>query len=411
MKTIKVVLLAALVTAVLVNDCHAFAAIKNKVQRTLSVGSTNHADVTVSLTAQGCARRLIPLYNKLSNNNENDETNQGPWQEVGLHRLSDKDDDEAPIPLVPSAFVGVGIATALSWTAIAVQVLSFHPDFVASTAWHNALTIAQALVFPLPLWTGVIFTLAITAQQGGWKAMEQDAARRFNLAVLFVSVWLAVVVRSYPRFAFGLDLLRHGKRLSVIHMMAAGVSWGVWKAAVEATEIYETPIFRTIKGLLVDIWKVAPVKKQSSVSSLWATATVGFAACTLLPLVATYPLATLPSILGKRLCRPVAAFYALATVVSFVLKQSADNDDDDDDKDGDRSTVSSSFLAPARRGLWIASAAHVALLAAKVAGVDGGGLWLPGPGLSQNYPALCRFPVAATLSLLPHVAVLSTGWN
>lgn len=418
MKIPKLTFLAfLLVTSALLNDCHAFMDMSNmnKAQGRRMTSSvkptTNHANV-VNLTGvvQRLTRRLVPLRSNPSNNEENVEKNQGPWQEVGLDRLNDN--DEAPIPLVPSAFIGVGIATAVSWVTVAVQALSFHPDFVTSTAWHNALALAQALVFPIPLWTGVICSLTMAAQRGGWKALEQDTARRFNLAVLFVSVWLAVVARNYPRFAFGLDLLRRGKRLSVIHMMAAGVSWGVWKAAVGATEIYETPIFRTIKSILVDVWKIVPLDRQSSVeTSLWATATVGFAACTLLPLVASYPLATLPSILGKRLCRPMAGFYALATVVSFVLKQSSEDDINNNQSDTSLPSSSATFLTPVQRGLWISSAAHVALFVAKVAGIDGGGLWLPGKGLSQNYPALCQVPVTATLTLMPHFAVLFTAWN
>eukprot|EP00977_Amphora_coffeiformis_P007650 scaffold1690_cov182-Amphora_coffeaeformis.AAC.7 len=319
--------------------------------------------------------------------------------------------DEAPIPLVPEAYLISGAATIIAWTVVAAKVLSWHPDaqFANLTPLHNALTMAQALAFPVPVLAGVVWTLQ---KAKGWKQLEQAPWRRLNLAYLTLSAWLAVVVRQYSSFAFGYDLIPGGwgKRLSLIHMVAGGIGWGVWKASVRANEIYETPIFRLLRGVLASVWDIAPSSSSRAAlddpidddtndkSALYATATVGFAVFTILPLVAPYPLATLPSLLGKRLCRPAAGFYALATAVAFVLKKASEQ--------GRLHEFTS-----LRRGLWVGSTAHVTLVLLKVAGIDGGGWWFPGEvGLAQNYPALCRVPVTAALSLLAHVAVMFTGW-
>jgi len=320
--------------------------------------------------------------------------------------------DDAPIPLIPEAYVVSGLATIISWTVVAIKVLSRHPDpqFANLTPLHNILTMAQALAFPVPVLAGVVWTLK-TAK--GWKQLEQAPWRRLNLAYLTLSAWLAVAVRQYSRMAFGYDLIPGGwgKRLSLIHMVAGGISWGVWKASVGANEIYETPVFRLLRGVLTSIWDVAPTPLPSPAamenpinddtddkSALYATATFGFAVFTILPLVSPYPLATLPSLLGKRLCRPAAGFYALATTVAFVLKKASE-----------RGRLHDFIVL--RRGLWVGSTAHVTLVFLKVAGIDGGGWWFPGEvGLAQNYPALCRVPVTAALSLLPHAAVMFTGW-
>lgn len=321
--------------------------------------------------------------------------------------------DEAPVPWVPEAYLTSGLATAAAWTAVTVRVLSLHPDpqiaTLGSVSLHNVLTMVQAVAFPLPVLAGVIWTLQSTARRGGWKMLEKGPYRRLNLAYLTVSAWLAVMVRQYPRMAFGYDLIPcgWGKRLSLIHMLSAGIAWGVWKASVGATEIYETPVFRLLRGVLTSFWNLAPSRSTDDApidentndrAALYATATVGFGILTLLPLVAPYPLATLPSLLGKRLCRPAACFYALATTAAFVLQRAS--------HDQGRLHVFTAL----RRGLWMGSTAHVTITGLIVAGIDGGGWWLPGPGLARNYPALCQVPVAAALSLLPHVAVMFTGW-
>eukprot|EP00965_Chrysotila_dentata_P077484 2557954-Pleurochrysis_carterae.AAC.3 len=116
----------------------------------------------------------------------------------------------------------------------------------------------------------------------------------------------------------------------------------------------------------------------------------GFAFFTVLPLVSAFPLATLPSILGKRLSRAAAAWTFLASVVSFTLKDAAQ-----------RGRIHASTFVTLRKGLAAASAAHLLLVALKLCGADGGF-----SGLIAFYPAAMSRRKAAAASLVVHALAL-----
>lgn len=59
-----------------------------------------------------------------------------------------------------------------------------------------------------------------------------------------------------------------------------------------------------------------------------------------------------------------------------------------------------------RKGLGLGCAAHLAVVAVKIAGVDGGGFLLPGKGLWQFYANAMAVPFASSASLLMHGLVL-----
>lgn len=313
--------------------------------------------------------------------------------------------DEMPIPLVPQAYIGAGLLTAVAWTVVVSTVLRQpHPDprFANLSTWHNMLTVAQALAFPLPLLTGVVMTLQSAAQKG-WKRLEEAPLRRLNLGLLSLSVYLAVVARNFGTFSFGYaDLLPQAmaKKVGLAHMLTAGITWGIWKASVQAEGFLETP-YRLIVGIVESMWKLAPSSRTPSADSpqesLYATATVLFGGLTLFPLMVGYPAATVPSILGKRLCRAAVGFYGLATTAAFCLKE---------ERQKSNSSSSSFSLEPLRLGLGVASAAHLSLVVLKLLGIDGGGWWLPGTGLQVNYPAMVATPFWTAVSLLAHTLTL-----
>ena len=156
------------------------------------------------------------------------------------------------------------------------------------------------------------------------------------------------------------------------------------------------------------LWKLGPKKSESNKdsfeknSSLLATSSVGLLWFTILPIVSPYPLATIPTILGKRLSRPASAFTLLGSVMAFCLKEGIDEVPCTDRTLSNHSRDLDRILS---RGLAIGSSSHLLLIALKLIGVDGGGLIFSGRGLWEVYPAMMSVPFATLLSVLVHTIV------
>lgn len=101
-------------------------------------------------------------------------------------------------------------------------------------------------------------------------------------------------------------------------------------------------------------------------------------------------MATIPTILGKRLSRPASGFTFLASVAAYCQTNNANKSKDDGRK----------IL---RKGLFIGSFLHLTLLVLKLIGVDGGGFLLPGRGLWEVYPAMLAVPFATVSSMALHL--------
>jgi len=123
----------------------------------------------------------------------------------------------------------------------------------------------------------------------------------------------------------------------------------------------------------------------------YAFACVLFLVFAALPMLVSFPMATVPSILGKRLSRAAAAWTFLAAVSAYVLKDATQ-----------RGRIhSGTTFRYLRYGLIGSSGLHLLLVALKLGGIDGGHA-----GLIKFYPGALSCPKLAAASLVMHVLVV-----
>jgi hypothetical protein len=297
--------------------------------------------------------------------------------------FGDEDDDNANEIAESYFFFGVG--SAVAWAAVSFIVLSHHPDpkFINCSMKHNILTMSQALAFPLPiLWS--IFSSLESAAQAGWKRLGSPTYQRLNLGLAVSSLWLACAAGLPSIFSFGYDLIPSRLKISAaaIYASALFLALQVWKKTDGKLGVIDS-----VKSMIKK-----PVNKASA---LYTVACTGLLGLTALPVVASYPLATIPSILGKRLARPASAFYFLAAIASYCVKDAAERD-----------RLGASTFKTLRKGLAIGSGLHLLLVALKLIGIDDGGLLLPGRGLWEVYPAMMAVPFAAGCSFALHALLI-----
>ena len=257
---------------------------------------------------------------------------------------------------------------------------------------HNVLTMLQAWIFPLSVWF---------------------ACSKERIAVATASIYLAASAIHPALFSFGYDLIPLSLKV------AAGTVYTVnailnllsyWNQAKEQQQQqqqqqYQNNDNQELRQSLQDNPDESEsVSLVTNKARLLRTAAVGMMGLTVLPLVSDYPMATIPSILGKRMSRSAAAFYGLAAAGAMSLSVQSEPTD--------RSTLATrqGRFTHLAKGLTIGSLLHVLLVLLKLAGVDDGGFLLPGEGLWKWYPAMLKVPVALTTSLLVHVLVATAGW-
>ena len=326
-------------------------------------------------------------------------------------------------------------ASTLAWGTMAYVALSIHPDprFRDCTLRHNLLTMSQAFAFPLPVLWASFDALSISARYG---KLDSPTARTLGLAVGVALFWLATSMAMAPSFAFGYDL--YGFRQKVSSGLAHGLA-GLFTMGVLLRK--STP-GQVVRDTFDSLWNLGPKLTDSGSfvrnSSLLATGSLGLLCFTVLPILSPYPLATVPTILGKRLSRPASAFTLLGSSMAYCLKElNYLKEKSMESAPGTVGTLESTMgstmgstlgsvlgstsgstlasLGSAqrevgnddlsrvlRRGLAVGSGLHVFLIALKLVGVDGGGWILPGRGLWEAYPAMMSVPLATGLSLATH---------
>ena len=313
--------------------------------------------------------------------------------------------DHTAAPRIASAYTAAKVATLATWSATSWIALSTHPT-LALPLRHNLLTIAQALA-PLPLGWGVFSALSSAARADGFKRLSSSTYRRLNLGAAAASLWMAAAVTFAPSFAVGYQMYTPPFALAaaLAHILVGAFCLGVWTHTVSGSPkpVSGHYVPRMVRGLVGSLFALIPKQDADdpdeaaarSGRDLYALAAALFAFFTVMPLVRAFPLATVPTILGKRLSRAAAGWTFLSAVVCYVLKDAAQ-----------RGRLAASTFVTLRRTLAASSAIHLLVVAVKLIGVDAGGLILPGRGLWDFYPAAMSRPLTSAASLLMHILAL-----
>ena len=315
------------------------------------------------------------------------------------------------------------LSNIVAWTTLSYIALSSHPTAAIeamSTQRHNLLTVAQALVFPLPLLTGVYgaFWATTTAKRSSRSIYPHQIhmLQRLSLGLAAASLWTAAAVVKGPDFSCGYRLFEKCSPLVTVgtpalYTLTALGAVGTWfrsgraleKRGIEATVVtsgqkQKNPLSSMVHGIFTNTDTV-----------LYSLGTAGLLALAALPQLTSFPTATIPSILGKRFSRSASGYQFLGAIVSYCLVKHA------------RRTNSNPALEAAdqfqgigvgrahdrlKRGLGVGALLHLALVLAKLVGVDGGGYFMKGKGLWNLYPSLVAADPAAVALMMVTYGVL-----
>ena len=244
-------------------------------------------------------------------------------------------------------------ASVAAWSACAVTALSRHPT-LALPAAHARLSILQALT-PLPLLTA------------SFEAAPDD--RTVQLGIAAASAWLCAAVVFAPRFTATAAARAPG----LAHMAhSAAITYPAPLRAVAAT------VHAGAALLCGAAYASSPNTKRNLQSPVWRGVALAFAGWALIAAVAPFPLATLPTMLGRRLSRAFGAFSVLYAAAALSLASS------------DQKVL--------RRGVARAAAAHWVAVGAK--------LVVERNCLREFYPAAFSRPVASLAALGTFAAAL-----
>lgn len=269
-------------------------------------------------------------------------------------------DDGSPLAAVRVGYALTGAATATCWGACSVRALTYHP-MLQLPAVHNILTTAGAFS-ALPLFLSV-FAALWSASGAGWKRLRSPTYRRLNLGLAAASAWCAVCAAgasylsagrtSYPPLLLAATLATHLlTALHCVRVWALSLGGGGPPSAV-----------RVIQGALGALWRLAPAERSDDPGDArctdgrneYAALSLAFALFAALSVAAPFPLATVPSFLGRRLSRAYGGWLLLASVMMYSCKDAAE-----------RGRLSTSTFCTLKRGMAASSAFHLAVTAAKL---------------------------------------------
>lgn len=324
-----------------------------------------------------------------------------------VHQLSASNEDSGG--LLPLAYQAAGIASAATWAAIAVGALAtYKPHRIT----HNSIGVMQALT-ALPIIISCCAALADFAK-GGWSELQSEDARRLNLGLAAASMWSAVTVVWAPAFTaanvrtidpvvYAMPLLASA---TTVHLAVAGLCLAVWRRSVPRASVT-----RVVNGVLSSLWRLGPqapeidsaaAAPQPSPSAL-STLALSFASFTCISALSPFPLATVPSLLGKRLARASGAWTLLTVAILITLKDGAERVLRDaagafasvTEPAPPRQSSSAAAHAILGRGVQIHAASHLAVAAAR-----------PLLDTTALYPAAFACRPAVLLSIVVYVLAL-----
>jgi hypothetical protein len=301
----------------------------------------------------------------------------------------DVEDDDGPRKargeIIHRTSLLLATCSGLAWMLISTKVLSFHPDpqFAQCTLQHNVFTMAQSWLFPIPV---------------GWAAttaFHRSEARFTTAGIAMATAWLAASTACPALFCFGYDLIPTSLKLfgtlvfgslSLLSLQQFGKTDSIQGSGSGSQVTANRP-----ENLFMDS---LPKWNASISSKLLCASAWGMLFFAVLPLLSAYPMATIPSILGKRLSRPASAFYLLATTMLLDLSKFS--------RRAEEQVVYLNTYQRLARGLQIGFGLHVLLVAMKLVGLDDGGFVIAGRGLWKWYPAMLKVPLALTASFGVH---------
>ena len=269
---------------------------------------------------------------------------------------------------------------------------------------HNSIGTSQALT-ALPLLAACIFVLA-NSQEGPASGLDTAETRRLALGVAAACVWSAVTVVWAPSFTSAvvrtMDPVIYPLTLRLCatasHLGLAGVCLAAWRRAGGTVRTL-------IDGIARAPWDLGPPAHGAEGSSggdvaVCATLSLAFLALTSIALAAPFPLATVPSLLGKRCARAFGAWTLLAAVALQTLKAMVS-------RLANANSPGSATEVGAAGGGSVSSAVGVLRLGLRAMSVAHLGIMLARPLVEtvSVYPAAMACLPATLMSVLVYVAV------
>ena len=223
-----------------------------------------------------------------------------------------------------TAFQVAGASTATVWLGCALGALATYKPWRYT---HNTIGVTQALA-AIPVIWAAFASLAVAAREG-WVRLRSPDCRRLNLGLAAASVWSAIAVAFAPAFTSALVrtvdpvIYPLPLRLAALltHLCTAVLCLSTWRDSVLAPSLA-----RVVSGVLGSRWDVTKSDDPDQAplfANEYNILSLAFAIFTGLAVFAPFPLATVPSLLGKRMARAFGAWTLMAAVMFYELRSAA----------------------------------------------------------------------------------------